>query len=274
MEFDTHGFIDSDAFSMVLNSSRESLERITVTLGDRVTVTGLYLILPSLMASSNISFNLDLSFGNDGISSKDFAKELKTLGLVDSIDLYLNSDGGDVFEGFAIYESIRRHPAHVTVYIDGLAASIASVIALAGSEIIMAANSMMMIHNPWCAAEEPHDAKLSTLLNKIRVSILDVYTKKTGSDRNVIENMMDDEYWMDAAEAVALGFADEISVPQQIAAQYDLSRFRNPPNTLTYNYGVDLRQPSKARAQMVARARIAYCQKKSLQILRDRNRIN
>lgn len=214
------------------------------------------------------------SIGGDGLSAKQFADELKTLGLVDSINLYLNSDGGDVFEGFAIYESLRRHPAYVKVYVDGLAASIASVIALAGDEIVMASNSMMMIHDPWSTAKKPHSQKLSDILNKIRISILDVYTRKTGSDRETIEQMMADEYWMDAAEAIALGFADSISEPHRIAAQYDLSQFRNPPNNLTYVYGADLRQQSKARRRMVVRAQAEYCLKKSLQILRDRHRAN
>ena len=65
---------------------------------------------------------------HNGITSKEFAENLKGLGLVDSINVYVNSDGGSVFDGYAIYESLRRHPAHITVYVDGLAASIASVI--------------------------------------------------------------------------------------------------------------------------------------------------
>lgn len=214
------------------------------------------------------------TIGKDGITAKDFADELKKIGLVDVLHVYINSDGGSVFDGYAIFESLRRHPAHVKVFVDGLAASIASVIALAGDEITMAANSMMMIHDPWCAGEEPHTEKITALLDKVRKQILNVYVRKTGSPRDVIENMMRDEVWLDAAEAVSLGFADAISEPQRIAAQYDLSQFRNPPNSLTFNYGVDLRQRSKARRQMVIRAQAAYCQKQSLKILRDRNRIN
>ena len=208
---------------------------------------------------------------NDGISSKDFAEELKNLGLVDSINLYLNSDGGNVFDGFAIYESLRRHPAHITVYVDGLAASIASVIALAGDQIIMASNSMMMIHDPWC---ENTSEKIKSTLDKIRHQILTVYTRKTGSDRETIEQMMRDEYWMDAREACALGFADEVSGPQQLAAQYDLSRFRNPPNNLTHVYGVDLRQRSPVRRQIAARAKVNYCQQRTMRILQDRRLVN
>ena len=210
---------------------------------------------------------------HNGITSKEFAENLKGLGLVDSINVYVNSDGGSVFDGYAIYESIRRHPAHVTVYVDGLAASIASVIALAGDAIVMAANSLLMIHNPWCAGE-PHDKKVSDLLEKVRKQILDVYVRRTGSDRETIEQMMRDEIWMDAGEALALGFCDSISEPHRIAAQYDLSKFRNPPNHLAFNYGVNLGQRSKARRQMVIRAQLEYCQKKTLKILRERNQIN
>ena len=214
------------------------------------------------------------SIGKEGITSKAFAEELKKIGLVDKLSVYLNSDGGDVFEGFAIYESLRRYPAHVTVYIDGLAASIASVIALAGSEIIMAANSMMMIHDPWCDTDEPYSEKVTLLLDKLRLQILSIYTRKTGSDRATIEAMMRDEIWMDAAEAVSLGFADRISEPQRIAAQYDLSQFRKAPNHLTVNYNVHIGQRSSTRERMVIRAKAAYCQQQALKILRGKNRIN
>ena len=211
-----------------------------------------------------------------GITAKDFAGELKKVGLVDYLNVFINSDGGSVFDGMTIHEHLRRHPAYVTTYIDGLAASIASVIALAGDEIVMAANAMMMIHDPWAttsgSAEEMQ--KSAEVLDKVRKQILNVYIRRTGSDRDTIETMMRDETWMDAAEAVALGFVDRVSGIQDVAAHFDLSRFRHSPNALGQRYGVNVYQRSRSRSQIAARAKVAYCQKQSMKILKANNRIN
>lgn len=87
--------------------------------------------------------------GGFGITAKKFAEDLKALGDVSHIDLRIHSPGGDVFEGIAIYNLLRNHPAEITVYIDGVAASMASVVAMAGDRVVMPENAMMMIHKPW-----------------------------------------------------------------------------------------------------------------------------
>lgn len=216
------------------------------------------------------------SIGGDGLTAKSFAEELKKVGLVDKLNVFINSDGGSVFEGMTIHEHLRRHPAHITVHVDGIAASIASVIALAGDEIRMAANAMMMVHDPWMTTTGTADElqKSAELINKVKEQIIKVYMRRTGSDRDVIVDLMAQETWMDAAEAIALGFADEVSEPQQLAASYDLSRFKNPPHEMARRYGVNAYQRSRSRNQIAIRAKITYCQQKCMKILRDRNQIN
>jgi ATP-dependent Clp protease protease subunit len=214
--------------------------------------------------------------GDGGITAKDFAAELKMVGLVDKLNVFINSDGGSVFEGMTIHEHLRRHPAYVTVHVDGVAASIASVIAMAGDEIIMAANSLLMVHDPWMTTSGTADdlQKSVELINKVKEQILKTYMRRTGSDRDVIADLMAKETWMDAAEAIALGFADEVSEPQQLAASYDLSRFRNPPNEMAHRYGVSNYQRSRSRSQIAIRAKVAYCQKQAMKILLERNQVN
>ena len=237
---------------------------------------GKYFTIKAAVVGNSAEIYIYDSIGGDGITAKSFAGELKKVGMVDKLDVFINSDGGSVFEGMTIHEHLRRHPAHVTTYIDGLAASIASVIALAGDEVVMAANAMMMIHDPWAttsgSAEEMQ--KSAEVLDKVGKQILNVYIRRTGSDRDTIEAMMRDETWMDAAEAVALGFADQISVTQDVAAHYDLSRFRNPPNDLGRRYGVNAHQRSRARSRIAARAAVKYCQQQTTKMLRERNQIN
>ncbi|HBB9192092.1 TPA: Clp protease ClpP, partial [Escherichia coli] len=87
--------------------------------------------------------------GGFGVTAKQFAEDLKALGDVSHINLRIHSPGGDVFEGIAIYNLLRNHPADITVYIDGVAASMASVVAMAGDRVVMPENAMMMIHKPW-----------------------------------------------------------------------------------------------------------------------------
>ena len=91
----------------------------------------------------------DISWWGDEVTPKQFKEDLDALGDIDVLNVYINSPGGDVFAGQAIYSMLKRHKAQVKVYIDGLAASIASLVAMAGDKVIMPANAMMMIHNPW-----------------------------------------------------------------------------------------------------------------------------
>jgi ATP-dependent Clp endopeptidase proteolytic subunit ClpP len=133
----------------------------------------------------------------------------------------INSGGGSVFEGMAIYNAIQRH-GQVTVKIDGLAASIASLIAMAGSRVEMARNALIMIHNPWSgiSGDSTELRKQADLLDKVKTSMLDAYCTKTGKPAEEIAAIMDAETWYTAEEALQHHFIDAIYEPLNMAAQY------------------------------------------------------
>lgn len=173
----------------------------------------------------------------DGTTGKQFAKDLKALGNVTELRIFINSPGGNVFDGMAIVNQLVRHKARKNVVIDGMALSIASVIAMAGDEIAIAGNAMMMIHDPWSfgfgtAAEF---RKLANMLDKVEGTIMNSYTARTGLEDSQVAEMMHEETWMDSQEAVDLGFADTIGADVQIAAKargFDFSKFRHAPASL------------------------------------------
>lgn len=145
-------------------------------------------------------------------SANHFREELTKYPNVGEINVYINSNGGSVFEGVAIYNQLRRHPAKKTVYIDGFACSVASVIAMAGDEVVMPKNALMMIHNPWMytygnAAEL---RKAADDLDTITRGIRQAYLTKAGEklDEKRLTEMMDAETWLTAEECLALGLAD------------------------------------------------------------------
>lgn len=168
----------------------------------------------------------------EGVTAKAFAADLAAL-KVGHIDLRVNSPGGSVFDGQAIYNAIKRHPARVTAYIDGLAASIASVIVLAADEVVMADNALFMIHNPWGCAQGGADAmrQYADLLDKVRETILSVYRERTGLDDATLTAAMDAETWFTADEAQTFGFIDRIGPGLKLAACFDINacNFRNLP---------------------------------------------
>ena len=153
-----------------------------------------------------------------GISADDFAKDLKALGKVDTLNVYINSAGGNVFDGVTIYNTLKRNPAKVVVNVDGLAASIASIIAMAGDEIIMAENAFMMIHDPWSVAAGSADdmREMADTMDKVRGQLLDTYVKRSGTDETVISDMMTAETWLTASEAQEYGLADTVGESLQI----------------------------------------------------------
>lgn len=158
-------------------------------------------------------------WSGDGVTAKNFQKELSEIKAA-QIDLHINSPGGDVFDGIAIYNLLKQHPANVTTYIDGLAASIASLIALSGNEIFMAENALMMIHNPYGMAigGASDMRKMADRLDVVRDSIAKTYISKTSKEEAEINALMDTETWMDADMAIDLGFADEITEKIDMAA--------------------------------------------------------
>ena len=128
------------------------------------------------------------------------------------ITLWINSPGGDCVAAAQIFNMLSEYPGKVTVKIDGLAASAASVIAMAGTEVWMSPVSMMMIHNPATVAWGDHSEmkKAMELLDAVKESIINAYVRKTGQSRAKLSHLMDAETWMDAKKAVELGFADDI----------------------------------------------------------------
>ena len=128
------------------------------------------------------------------------------------ITLWINSPGGDCVAAAQIFNMLSEYPGKVTVKIDGIAASAASVIAMAGTEVWMSPVSMMMIHNPATVAWGDHAEmkKAMELLDAVKESIINAYVRKTGQSRAKLSHLMDAETWMDANKAVELGFADDI----------------------------------------------------------------
>lgn len=172
-----------------------------------------------------------------GVGAKDFISDLNGLD-VDDIDLRINSLGGSVFEGNAIYNGLKAHKAKVHVKIDGIAASIASVIAMAGDDIEIPENGMIMIHDPWTyAGGTSEDMRAAAdMLDKVKVGIIAAYRLKTGKKDEDISELMKAETWMTAQEAIDNGFADKMagSIQAQASAfsKDVLGRFRNVPGEL------------------------------------------
>ncbi|EKZ1616075.1 Clp protease ClpP [Listeria monocytogenes] len=171
------------------------------------------------------------------ITSFDFKKDLDALGDVSKIYVNINSNGGFVYEGQAIYNQLVRHPAQIHVRIDGMAASIASVIAMAGDIIEMPANAQMMIHEPAGGAFGNKSDLESAIraLDASKQSIIAAYRTHTTLEVSEIESMMAEEKWMSGQEAYELGFATLVTNPlQQVALAKSpvTNTFRNVPESL------------------------------------------
>jgi ATP-dependent protease ClpP protease subunit len=148
-----------------------------------------------------------------GLTAKTVKQQLDLAGKYSKILVRINSPGGDAFEGIAVYTLLRAQKKPVEVYVDGIAASSASIIAMAGDTITMGPASMMMIHNAWafCMGDAADMTKMAEALNKISESIAQAYVVRTGKTLDEIKALMDGETWMTAEECVAGGFAMEIT---------------------------------------------------------------
>jgi len=166
--------------------------------------------------------------GAYGITAQDFISEMKEYKDT-PVNLRINCIGGDVFDGMAMYNIIKKREAKTTAYIEGIAASMGSVIALAADEVVMAENSLFMIHNAWGGAmgEAEDMRKTASVLEKISGEIASIYKRKTRLSLDRITDMMDEETWLNAEEAYELGFIDTISDSIKVAAKYDVSKFKN-----------------------------------------------
>jgi len=147
--------------------------------------------------------------GGYEVNANTFIGQLEALEGIEQIDLRISSPGGSIVEGNVIFNAIKRHPANVTVYIDGMAASMASVIAMAGDEVLMADNALLMIHNPWTVSigDSEQLRKDADLMDKMKSAIINAYSRSNYSTEE-LEELMDSTTWFTADEAFEAGFID------------------------------------------------------------------
>lgn len=178
----------------------------------------------------------------DSTSAADVDRVLKDV-KTDTIHVHINSPGGDAFDGIAIYNQLKNHAARVVVHIDGLAASAASVIAMAADELIMNTGSMLMIHEAsvftWGTKKE-----LKAMLNALEgldKSLADIYMTRFKGERSEIETFIENETWFTADEAVAVGLADNVEEPEEEPVDPEefknsvIARFRKQPAPVAAN---------------------------------------
>lgn len=206
-----------------------------------------------------------------GVTSDRFVRDMKSL-VASTIHLRINSPGGNVFDGMTIFNALREHPARVISHIDGLAASMASLVALAGDEVRMAENAFFMVHNPYVfmAGDARELRKSADLLDKVGEAMAKIYAAKTAKSRAVVQAWMDEESWFSAKEAKAAGFVDEVDGESDEQARFDpnLYGFANAPAALGGNRNVEgmterefegfLRDAGFSKSQAVAITRGGY----------------
>lgn len=145
-----------------------------------------------------------------GITAKKVASQLRAIG--GPVEVQINSPGGDMFEGFAVYNVLREHPFEVTVKVMGMAASAASIIAMAGDRIEIGASSFIMIHNCWVLSYGNRNdlRELADWLEPFDQAMRDVYVARTSQDPKAVAKMLDDETWLSGSQAIDKGFADAL----------------------------------------------------------------
>lgn len=195
------------------------------------------------------------------VSSVTFKNELDELGDdIEVINLYINSPGGSVFEGVTIHNMLKRHKARIIVYVDGVAASIASVIAMAGDVIKMPKNAMMMIHNAWTFAwgNAKELRKVADDLDRISNSSMQSYLQKAGDKltEEVLLELLDAETWLSADEAYEYGLCDEVLESNNMAASISkdlFAKYKNVPKQLLEGkQAVNLSADEMAKRQLIA----------------------
>lgn len=201
------------------------------------------------------------SWWGDEVTPKLFKDDLDKVGENATLTCYINSDGGDVFAGQAIRSMIARKKCKQKIaYVDGLAASIASVILTGFEKVVMPRNAMQMVHNPWTIqlGNASDMRKMADDLDQIGESLIAAYKEKTGLDDEKIKEIMDNETWLTAEECVQLGFADEIEESKKVAAsldgaffvinnqKMDLTKYKNAPKFIINSKGEEPIEDKKA----------------------------
>ncbi len=166
--------------------------------------------------------------GAFGISAADIRNELRGAG---DIVLRINSPGGNVFDGLAAFNDLRDHPGKVRVEITGIAASAASLIAMAGDEIAIADNAFLMLHRAWAGTigNESAHAEAASVLRQIDGALAKTYASRSGQPESAIKSMLNAETWLDADAAIEVGLADSKLETADVIAKFDLSIYANAP---------------------------------------------
>lgn len=179
----------------------------------------------------------DIGYGwyDEGITGESISNEIADLN-VDTINVRINSGGGLVFEGLAIYQTLARHSANIIIHIDGIAASIASVIAMAGDEIRISEGANLMIHKPWSGVWGDAVAlrKEADVLDQLEAGLINIYAARSGAKRSDLEAWVGAETWFLGQQAVDAGLAD-VMVPakkKKAASSALLNYFKNTPQNL------------------------------------------
>lgn len=172
---------------------------------------------------------------DEGITGESITNQIASLD-VETINVRVNSGGGLVFEGLAIYQALARHDAKIVMHIDGIAASIASVIAMAGDEIRISEGANLMIHKPWSGVMGDADAlrKEADILDQLQDGLISIYAARTGAKRDELQAWVNSETWFLGQQAVDAGFAD-VMVPakkKKAANSAMLKLFKNTPQNL------------------------------------------
>jgi len=197
------------------------------------------------------------SWDGPGITARALADELKRVSAT-ALDVRINSYGGDVFEGLAIYSQLVASQKTVTVYVDGIAASAASVIAMAGDVIRVAEAGFLMIHDAWTVAMGNAD-DLRAVADRVDATsgqIATVYAARAKKSATEVRDLMRAETWFSGVEAVDAGLADEVVANKAIAAQFDPRRmtFRNLPHVLSPRRQALADQVARQAAKLTLRA--------------------
>ncbi|MDW3682940.1 Clp protease ClpP [Cupriavidus sp. CV2] len=183
-----------------------------------------YQIIAKANAPAEISVYDEI--GAWGVTAKSFIADLKALGDVKQITLSINSPGGSVFDALAMFNALRGTGSQITTKVMGIAASAASLLAMAGDKRVMPANAFMMVHNPMNGvfgnAADMRD--MADVLDKINASLVATYVARTGRTEAEVKALLDAETWLSADDAVAQGFADEVEPALTVTASYDIDR--------------------------------------------------
>lgn len=172
-------------------------------------------------SSDVVDVSLHDEIGLWGVSAAAFINDIRAHKEAKSINLSIHSPGGSLLDGLAMYNALRSHSAKVHAHVEGLAASAASIVLMAGDVITMPEDAFIMIHNPWTFAAGDSDEMrdIADTMDKMKTSIVNIYKNRTGKTTEDIESMMDEETWLNSSEALEHGFADTITDAVNVAAK-------------------------------------------------------